>query len=184
MSVNIKKDVKRKVERKMEHKTESTEARQECFKLFLDHNELFHMISPEQVGKLIRAILKYGSNGTMPELDDELTMYFLMMKGQIDQDAERYENRCRQNSINAKKRYTSKIPVLEDVKTYFMEQSLQSDPEYFFDYYQARGWCANNNQILDWKALARTWEKNDKQKGKKFDDLPATLEYIDVEGIE
>lgn len=168
----------------MEHKKESTETRQECFKLFLDYNGLFHMLRPEQVGKLIRAILQYGSEGTMPDLDDELMMHFLMMKTQSDRDAERYVSRCRQNSINAKKRYESKLPVLEDVKAYFEEQALQSDPVRFFDYYQARGWCVNNSQITDWKALARTWARNDKQRYNNYDVLPEALQYIDTEGVK
>lgn len=143
----------------MSHKEIPAVSRQEFFKLFLDNRELFHMLSVEQVGKLIRAVLKYGRDGTTPTLDAETIMYFMVMKDQIDRDAENYENRCRQNSVNAKKRFVNKTPVKEEVSVYFKEESLHSDPEYFFNYYEARGWCINGSQIADWKALAKTWEK-------------------------
>lgn len=165
----------------MSMKNTEAGSKQEYFKLFRDCRELFLDLTAEQVGRLIRAVIAYGNRGVEPELDDELMMYFVMMKLQIDKDAERYENRCRQNSINASKRYAGKPPTKEKAAAYFKEESFQSDPEYFFDYYEARGWCVNQNPIKDWKALARIWEKNSSRNGKAMNEKPSVLEYLDPE---
>lgn len=167
----------------MNHNTPA-EPRQKCFKLFRDARDFFCGLNEEQVGKLVRAAMEYGNSGTIPTLDDMLMMYFRRLKQQVDQDAEQYENRCRQNSINAKKRYANKVPTKEEAAAYFKEESLQSDPDHFFDHYEARGWCVNSGPIKDWKALARAWEKNGNRSNQVRSNSSSTLDYIDMEDLK
>ena len=52
-------------------------------------------------------------------------------------------------------------PTLEEVSAYCSERKNNIDPQYFIDYYDARGWVLSNGQkVKDWKACVRTWEKN------------------------
>lgn len=51
-----------------------------------------------------------------------------------------------------------------EVKAYCIERGNNIDPEYFFDYYQGRGWMSGKDPITDWKAIVRLWEKRDKSK--------------------
>lgn len=52
-------------------------------------------------------------------------------------------------------------PSLEDVKAYCQERGKGVDPERFFDYYTSNGWHVGKNKMKDWKAAARSWEKNE-----------------------
>lgn len=51
-------------------------------------------------------------------------------------------------------------PSLEEVRSYCEERHNGIDPQYFIDYYEARGWkYARGVQIKSWKACVRTWER-------------------------
>lgn len=72
----------------------------------------------------------------------------------------------KENSSNAPKRNTPNKPTKEQIKEYCQERNNGIDADYFYDYYEARGWKYNNNQPMkDFKAAVRTWEKNGKNKG-------------------
>jgi len=53
-----------------------------------------------------------------------------------------------------------KIPSLEEIKEYCLTRENKIDPEQWFDFYQAKGWMIGKNQMKDWQAAIRTWEKN------------------------
>lgn len=54
-----------------------------------------------------------------------------------------------------------KKPKKEEIVAYCLERKNKIDPNYFFDYQEARGWkLKGGNAIKDWKAVIRTWEKN------------------------
>lgn len=50
-------------------------------------------------------------------------------------------------------------PTLEQVATYCQERKNGIDPQHFVDYYEARGWKLGKNNMKDWRATIRTWEK-------------------------
>jgi len=55
-----------------------------------------------------------------------------------------------------------KKPTLEEITAYCLERKNKIDPVYFLDYQEARNWkVKGGNKIKDWKAVIRTWEKND-----------------------
>ena len=65
-------------------------------------------------------------------------------------------------------------PTLEDVKVYCSERKNHVDAQRFLDYYTSNGWKVGRNQMKDWKAAVRTWEREDKQRPKNktpYDDL-------------
>lgn len=61
-----------------------------------------------------------------------------------------------------KKKATSRFiaPTLEEVKAYCLERKNNVDAERFIDYYSSNGWKVGKNNMKDWKATVRTWEKN------------------------
>ncbi len=50
------------------------------------------------------------------------------------------------------------------------------DPDYFYDYYAAAGWQVGQHPVRDWKALVRTWEKRDMQRGPLADTMRSVLD--------
>lgn len=63
--------------------------------------------------------------------------------------------------IGKKKRFVK--PTVEEIEAYCKERDNGIDAERFWDYYEARGWAIGKNQMKDWKAAVRTWEKNNRK---------------------
>jgi phage replication O-like protein O len=57
-------------------------------------------------------------------------------------------------------------PKIEDIKNYCVENNINIDAEFFFNYYEANGWMMGKNRIKDWRALVKVWEK----KSAKFEN--------------
>lgn len=70
-------------------------------------------------------------------------------------EGDKKENRSRVDKKNHCAR-----PSLEDVTLYCQERKNQVDPQQWFDYYSANGWKVGRNQMKDWRAAVRTWERN------------------------
>lgn len=52
-------------------------------------------------------------------------------------------------------------PTVEEVRAYCQERGNRVDPEHFVDFYTSKGWKVGNQQMKDWKACVRTWERKD-----------------------
>ena len=69
--------------------------------------------------------------------------------------------------ISKKKKITQFIkPTIEEIKAYCDERKNNIDPEYFFDYTEARGWMLGKAHMKDWKATIRYWERKEKEKNE------------------
>ena len=56
-------------------------------------------------------------------------------------------------------------PTVEEVAAYCRERGNSINPEYFVDYYAARGWVlSNGKQVRDWRACVRTWEQRERER--------------------
>jgi|GEM_PF-3590899 len=57
-------------------------------------------------------------------------------------------------------------PTVEDIKKYCEERNNGIDAQYFYDANEAKGWKVGNTKtpMKDWRAVVRTWEKNNKPK--------------------
>lgn len=51
-------------------------------------------------------------------------------------------------------------PTVEEVKAYCDERDNGIDAAHFVDYYTSNGWKVGKQNMKDWKAAVRTWEKN------------------------
>jgi hypothetical protein len=54
-------------------------------------------------------------------------------------------------------------PSLEEVTAYCQERANGVDPNRFINYYESNGWKVGKNQMKDWKAGVRNWERNDRE---------------------
>lgn len=60
-------------------------------------------------------------------------------------------------------------PTLEELKEYCASSSLSVDCQYFYDYYESNGWKVGRNQMKDWKATLRNWNrKNYSNQNKSY----------------
>lgn len=67
------------------------------------------------------------------------------------------ENIC---DADASPRTKTIPPKLEEVTAYCEERNNGVDPDKWYDHYTANGWKVGKNQMKDWKAAVRTWERD------------------------
>lgn len=51
-------------------------------------------------------------------------------------------------------------PTLEEVKQYCKENDKAIDPEYFWNFYESKGWYVGKNKMKNWHSAIATWERN------------------------
>ena len=90
-------------------------AEKKSIMLYLDAVEQWDMLSDEQAGKLIKALLRYGKNGERLETNDGmLSMAFSFMAAQLDRDGDKYEKKCLKNAENIRKRWNKNTTNVYD----------------------------------------------------------------------
>ncbi|MDO4460730.1 MAG: hypothetical protein Q4C42_11755, partial [Clostridia bacterium] len=70
------------------------------------------------------------------------------------------------NKERVERKSPERLPhSLDDVVSLFTERGYRSDPESFYNYFQANGWVQGKSRapIKDWKAAASNWEKREKE---------------------
>ena len=75
--------------------------------LHLDYAENFAPLTDAEVGRLIRALLRYGKTGETPKLNKVLMQTFIPIKKQIDLEARHYDEVCNKRKESAKKRWST-----------------------------------------------------------------------------
>lgn len=70
------------------------------FMLFHDLAEVLVALGDEKSGKLIKAMIQYSTDGTVPELESPLDIVFIQLRQQLDRDIEKYDNICERNRKN------------------------------------------------------------------------------------
>ena len=68
----------------------------------------------------------------------------------------------------------SYIPTLKEVENYCLELESNVNPEKFFNYYTGNSWTLGGRPINDWKALFRSWDKNEKKQPPKTEMAQTT----------
>ena len=97
--------------------------------------------------------IDYYSNESNDFCNNDVTQEIEYRDKSIDIDIDK-ENNKRKNFIK---------PTLEEVNQYCLERKNNIDPENFIDYYNSNGWKVGKNQMKDWKAAIRTWERRNKE---------------------
>ena len=75
--------------------------------------------------------------------------------------------------------------MTEEVRAYCEERQNGIDPQYFMDYYSARGWKVGRNDMTDWKAVLRNWERRDNNSAPKApeQECPAFTDGFDLDAF-
>lgn len=68
------------------------------FLLYYDYREHLQILTDEERGRLLMALLDYGATGQAPKLEGAARMAFSFITSQMDRDAERYAEKCRKRS--------------------------------------------------------------------------------------
>lgn len=63
------------------------------------------------------------------------------------------------DSTNKAKRFIK--PTIEEVQNYILENNLNVNSTYWYDYYESNGWKVGRNPMKDWKACIRRWNKTE-----------------------
>lgn len=77
-------------------------------------------------------------------------------------------NKDKKNKVSVGKTQKRFIPpTLEQVVSYCNERKNEVDAQRWFNYYTANGWKVGKNQMKDWQAAVRTWEKGSESKPQR-----------------
>lgn len=97
------------------------------FLMYHRHLELFKQLTNEQAGILIKAVMAYEVDGTLPSFGQDALLigfFFGVFKPYLDENQEEYKKKCKKNSANASKRWGSKANAQKNkTKT----QNVQTD---------------------------------------------------------
>ena len=69
------------------------------------------------------------------------------------------------HELSKSKRFVK--PTVEKIQEYCDERNNGIDAQYFYDYYEARGWLVGKAHMKDWMATVRTWERNEQSSPKQ-----------------
>ena len=74
------------------------------FLFYLDWRQHLEMLTDEERGRLLLALLDYEETGALPDgMSGATGMAFSFMRAQLDRDREKYEARCKANRENGLK---------------------------------------------------------------------------------
>ena len=101
------------------------------FLMYLDYEEQFNLLTNEELGQLVRAIMQYEKTRQEPELEGTLKMAFSFIKTQLDRDREKYNKKCEKNRENAKRGGRPKKNQTENKKPngFFENQTVAKKPD-------------------------------------------------------
>ena len=78
------------------------------FIVYYQYAEHFELLTDEELGRLIRAMLLYDRDGTLPQFEGILKMAFSFIKTQLDIDKKKFNTICERNRKNIQKRWGTK----------------------------------------------------------------------------
>lgn len=73
------------------------------FLMYLDYDEQFKLLTDEQLGQLIRAIMQYEKTSEVPKLEGIINMAFSFIKQQLDRDNEKWQEERKKRSEAGKR---------------------------------------------------------------------------------
>lgn len=94
------------------------------------------------------------------------------------------DNKKSNTKVLQKNKQVSKFlkPSVEELNNYCLEQNLNVDCEYFYDYYESNGWKVSKSPMKDWKATLRNWHRrnNKERKDVNIQEKNATHEITEL----
>lgn len=83
---------------------------------YLDYLDYFEYLTPDKIGKLVCDLLVYVRDGIEPNADNEKDAYKILLnlaKNRADMDLEKYQETCKRNQENAKRKKGFFEPIQE-----------------------------------------------------------------------
>ncbi len=74
----------------------------DSFVIYTKYEEQVNMLSNEQAGVLLRALMRHQSGAELPQMDDVTTMAFSFIKQSIEAENQKYEGVCQTNKANGR----------------------------------------------------------------------------------
>lgn len=115
------------------------------------------------------------------------TVYETYQEKEEEKEKEELLKKDISNEISQKSTRQKKFvpPTVEEVASYCLERKNKVDAAYFVDHYTSNGWKVGKQNMKDWKAAVRTWEKNGyNQPSKKQDAVEPNGYSFDLEEYE
>lgn len=115
------------------------------------------------------------------------TVYETYQEKEEEKEKEELLKKDISNEISQKSTRQKKFvpPTVEEVASYCLERKNKVDAAYFVDHYTSNGWKVGKQNMKDWKAAVRTWEKNGyNQPSKKQDTVEPNGYSFDLEEYE
>ena len=115
------------------------------------------------------------------------TVYETYQEKEEEKEKEELLKKDISNEISQKSTRQKKFvpPTVEEVAAYCLERKNKVDAAYFVDHYTSNGWKVGKQNMKDWKAAVRTWEKNGyNQPSKKQDAIEPNGYSFDLEEYE
>lgn len=78
------------------------------FLMYTSYLDNVEILSDEEAGQLLKAIYAFVNGDELPKLDRVVQLTFNPIKSHLERDGEKYNEICRKNSENAKKRWNKK----------------------------------------------------------------------------
>lgn len=89
-------------------------------------------------------------------------------KADSDSDSDSDNDNDNDNGIDNNKEKNIIPPPIFLITKYCKERNNGIDAEYFYDWYQTRGWKVGKDKMKDWQSAIRTWEKRNKKPESKL----------------
>ena len=117
-----------------------TQEGKQSFVLYYSYRKHLQILTDEERGKLLMALMDYGESGKEPELDGAALMAFSFITCQMDRDAEKYAETCRKRSESGKKggrpqkeKASEDEPEKPKEKTKKQSKAKKADNEYDYE---------------------------------------------------
>lgn len=115
------------------------------------------------------------------------TVYETYQEKEEEKEKEELLKKDISNEISKKSTRQKKFvpPTVEEVASYCLDRKNKVDAAYFVDHYTSNGWKVGKQNMKDWKAAVRTWERNGYNQPSKKQDAEEPNGYsFDLEEYE
>lgn len=109
-------------------------AERKSFLIYGDIEGVFEELLDEQIGQLMRGILKYFNTGEDPDFGDQiLRIVWIPIKQQMDRDIEKYQKRCEKNResgrLGGRPKKTERFSEKPNETERFLEKPKKADTD-------------------------------------------------------
>lgn len=118
------------------------------FVLYTSYTQQISLLSDQEAGQLLKALLAFVEKGEVPKLDGALKMCFSFISEQIRRDKEKYEETCKKRAEAGRKGGKQKQANLANATFAKQKQANLADNEYEYDNEDEYEYDNNKNNMV------------------------------------